>query len=52
MSNYFLMLDEVKVRQAEIAREIDNNRIRKELKHGRKPNGLAKKLQTLLASLV
>jgi hypothetical protein len=51
MSNYYLMLDEAKVRQAELAREIENTRIRKELKRGRKPNAFAKKLQTLFTSL-
>ena len=52
MSNYFLMLDEVKVRQADLAREIETTRVYKEIKRGRRSNNLVKKLQTLLASFI
>jgi hypothetical protein len=52
MYNSYLMLDEAKMRQAEIAREFESIRIRKAAIHSRKSSNLATKLLTLLASLI
>jgi hypothetical protein len=47
MSNYSLLLDVAKVRQAELAREVEIARITKELRRNRK---LTKKAKTLRIS--
>jgi hypothetical protein len=52
MSDYNMMLDEAKAHQAEIAREFESIRIRKEALRNRKSSSLATKLLTLLASLI
>ena len=45
MSNYSLLLDVAKVRQAELARDVEMVRITKELRQNRKPSKLAKILR-------
>lgn len=50
MSNYSLLLDVAKVRQAELAREVEMARITRELKRNRKPTKLAKMLRIFLTS--
>jgi hypothetical protein len=50
MSNFSLLLDVAKARQAEIAREAEITRVTKMLKPGRKSNRLAQKMRSFLAS--
>ena len=51
MSNYSLLLDVAKVRQADVAREVELARIKRELKLNRKTIRTAKKQRISTASL-
>jgi hypothetical protein len=50
MSNYSLLLDVAKARQAELAREVEIARISRELRRSVKPTGIAKLLWILRIS--
>jgi hypothetical protein len=51
MSNYSLLLDVAKVRQADVAREVEFARIKRELKLNRKAIRTAKKQRISTASI-
>ena len=52
MSNYSLLHDVVKVRQEELAREVELARIGREFRRYRKSTSLAKKLRAILAAKI
>ncbi len=52
MSDYSILFDVAKVRQQELAREFEISRIHREARKNRKPVSMAKKLRTLLTSIL
>ena len=51
MSDYSLLLDVAKVRQAELIREVEMTRISRNLRRNRKTTSIAKKMRTFLTSM-
>jgi hypothetical protein len=51
MSNYSLLLDVAKARQAELLHEVEMTRITRALRSKRKANSILKKLQVFLATM-
>jgi hypothetical protein len=49
MSDYSLLLDVAKARQAELLQEVEKTRIRREFKAGRKAFTVRKRLQNFLS---